>query len=131
MKLPNIRRGRMTDEDKAKIVDLAETMKNPTPGKIARAINRHPATVCWFMLTRGLIERPARHAPAPYQRNGQMIYPYSAKQDARLEELRVEGKVFREIAETLTKEFGIERTAHSVQVRLVQLTAAPDGEAAA
>jgi hypothetical protein len=130
-KLPDIKRGRMTQDDKNKIVELAETMAKPTPGKIARKINRHPATVNWFMLTRGLIERTPRHAPAPYQRAGKTIYPYSDEQDARLEALRVEQRPFREIAEILTREFKIERTAHSVQVRLVQLTAAPDDEVAA
>lgn len=116
----------MTPADKARIVELAESMKKPTPGKIARAINRHPATVNWFMLTRGLIERKARHAPHAYQRNGKTIHPYNAEQDKRLEALRAENKPFREIAEILTAEFGIVRTAHSVQVRLVQLTASPD-----
>lgn len=123
---PDIRRGRMTDEDKAKIVELSESMKKPTPGKIARAINRHPATVNWFMLTRGLLERKPRHAPRQYTRNGQTIYPYNEEQDLRIEALRVEGKPFREIAEIVTAEFGFKRTAHSVQVRLVQLTASPE-----
>lgn len=125
-RLANIRRGRMTADDKDKIIELAETMKNPKPGVIAARINRHPATVNWFMLTRGLIERKAGHARQAYKRNGKTIYPYSTEQDTRLEQLRVENKPFREIAEILTNEFGFKRTAHSVQVRLVQLTASPD-----
>lgn len=126
--LPNIKRGRMTAEDKAEIERLAGTMKNPTPGKIAGKINRHPATVNWHMLTRGLIERKAGRAARVYTRNGQTVHPYTEEHDARIEHLRVQGRRFREIAETITSEFGIARTAHSVQVRLVQLTASPDSE---
>lgn len=107
MRVGNIKRGRMTDRDKAEIIRLAETISKPTPGKIAAKINRHPATVNWFMLTRGLIERKAGRAPRAYQRNGQTIYPYAVEHDARLEALRVERKPFREIAEILTAEFGI------------------------
>lgn len=127
-RLPNVRRGRMTDQDKLDIERLAGSMQKPTPGKIARSINRHPATVNWFMLTRGLIERVPRRAPGQYQRGGKTIYPYTEEHDARIEELRTAGKVFREIGEIITGEFGIVRSAHSVQVRLVQLTAAPDGD---
>lgn len=118
-------RGRMTDADKAEIECLAAKMKKPTAGKIAAAINRHPATVRWYMLTRGLITRKPAHASRPYVRNGKTIHPYSPEQDARIETLRAEGKVFREIGEIITSEFGIERDAHSVQVRIVQLSAAP------
>lgn len=122
---PDIKRGKMTDEDKIKIEHLALTMKNPTPGKIARAINRHPATVNWHMLTRGLIERVPGRAPHSYTRNGKTIYPYAPEHDTFIEDLRTQGKVFREIGELVTAKFGIERDAHSVQVRIVQLSAAP------
>jgi IS30 family transposase len=121
-----IKRGRMSIDEKKKIEAVIAGMKQPTAGKVARRLNRHPATINWYMLTRGHIERKPGHAPKPYMRAGKMIYPYSAEQDARLEQLRAEGKVFSEIAAILTKEFEIERTCHSVQVRLVQLTAAPD-----
>lgn len=132
-KLPNIRRGRMTPEDKIEIERLAGTMTKPTAGKIAAKINRHPATVNWFMLTRGLIEREPGRAKAPYMRGGKMIYPYTEEHDRRIEQLRIEQKSFGEIAEILSREFPVDRagaTAHSVQVRLVQLTAAPDSEVA-
>jgi hypothetical protein len=121
-----IKRGRMTPADHAAIERLAVEMKNPTPGKIARAINRHPATVNWYMLRNGLIERAPGRAAAPYVRNGKVIHPYSEQHDKRLLELRCAGKVFREIGEILTTEFGIFRNAHSVQVRLTQLACAPD-----
>lgn len=121
-----IKRGRMSIEEKKNVETVINSMRQPTPGKVARRVNRHPATINWYMLTHGHIERKCGHAPRPYCRNGKMIYPYTAEQDARIEQLRTEGKSFREIAETLTIEFGIERSAHSIQVRLVQLTVAPD-----
>lgn len=125
-KLAGRTRGSMTDDDKKKIIFLAETMKKPTAGKIAAAINRHPATVNWFMLTRGLVDRKPGRAHHPYMRNGKMIYPYSEEHDAFIESMRAQGKVFREIGEAVTARFGIERDAHSVQVRIIQLAASPE-----
>jgi hypothetical protein len=115
----------MSADEKAEIERLAAAMKKPTAGKIAAKINRHPATVHWYMLTRGLVTRKPGRASRPYVRNGKTIYPYLPEHDARIESLRAGGNVFREIAEIVTEEFGIERDAHSVQVRIVQLSAAP------
>lgn len=124
------RRGRMTAEDKKEIERLATKVKNPKPGPIALQINRHPATVNWFMLTRGLIERKPGRAHKTYERNGKTVHPYSPEHDAFITSLRSQGKVFREIGELVTTKFGIERSAHSVQVRIIQLAAAPDSEVA-
>jgi len=125
--------GRMSPEEKAKIEELAASMKKPTAGKIARRLQRHPATVNWYMLRRGLIERRPGHALKPYIRNGAMVHPYTKEQDARLIELRTDKpgqprKTYREIGEILTREFSIERDAHSVQVRMTQLACAPEEE---
>lgn len=125
-RIEGIKRGRMSESDRAEIRRLVDTMEKPTAGKIARKLNRHPATVNWFMLRQGLIERKAGRAPRVYTRNGITIHPYTEEHDARLEELRTSGKVYREIAEILTSEFGIHRTAHSVQVRNTQLAASPE-----
>ena len=119
------KRGRLTPEERAEIERLALSMKRPTSGKIAAKLDRHPATVNWYLLTKGLIERKPGHASRPYLRNGRTIYPYSDDQDRRAEELRASGKTYREIAAALTAEFGIERTGNSVQVRMIQLAAAP------
>jgi hypothetical protein len=124
--LPNIVRGRMTPADKAEIERLATTMKKPTPSKIAAKIKRHPSTVNHFMLTRGLIERVPGRAPRIYERNGITVHPYSKEHDAFIENSRSQGKKPREIAELVTKEFGIARNGHSVRIRLIQLAAAPD-----
>ena len=119
-------RGRMTDEEKNKIDKLASKMKKPHPNPIAIKINRHPSTVTWYMLTKGLLVRKPGYARAPYKRNGVMIYPYSPQQDHVIVELRARGKSKQEIADVITEMFGIERDYHSVDVRLVQLAAAPD-----
>lgn len=123
---PNIIRGRMSDVDRAEIERLATTMTNPTAAKIAQRINRHPATVRWYMLTRGLIDQKPKSAPRAYVRNGSTIHPYTAVHDQRIEQLRTAGDTYREIAEKITVEFGISRTGHSVQVRMIQLAASPD-----
>lgn len=128
---PTVLRGRMSDADRAEIERLASTMLKPTPGKIARKINRHVATVNWYMLTHGLIERKIGRAPRSYTRSGRTIHPYQPEHDARIEQLRADGKTHREIAEIITAEFDIKRTAHSVQVRMVQLAADPSREGAA
>lgn len=130
-------RGRLTDAEKARIDELALAADKPNPNRIARRLNRHVATVTWYMLTRGLIERTPRYGGAPYRCGGRMVYPYSPEQDARLLELLAAPGEFRSntarldfVAATLTTEFGFPRTAHSVQVRAVQLAAAPDEAAA-
>jgi hypothetical protein len=57
-------------------------------------------------------------------------HPYTAEQDRRLIELRRGGLVFREIAAMLTREFGVPRNCHSVQVRCLMLAAYEGGELA-
>lgn len=122
--------GRMSPAEHEKIEELALEMKKPTAGKIARAMGRHPATVNWHMLRNGLIERTPNLLGGTYQRNGQTVHPYIKAHDARLLDLRTDKpgqprKTYREIGEILTQEFGIERDAHSVQVRMTLLAAAP------
>lgn len=128
-KYAQVSRGRMSAEDKAEIERLATTMAKPSVGKIAAKVNRHPATVNWFMLTRGLIERKPGRAPHSYVRNGRTVHPYSEDHDAFIEARRSEGLSFKDVAARVTEKFGIPRNEHSVQVRLVQLAAAPDEDA--
>lgn len=123
-----IKRGRMSPAEKAEIERVIGRMKNPTPGRVAFAVNRHPATVNWFMLTKGYLVRKPGRAPAPYVRGGKTIYPYSEEHDAFILELRLQGVKKPEIARQLTEKFGIDRSQHSVDVRLVQLAAAPEAQ---
>lgn len=131
MTVASVKRGRITVAERAEIERLATTLRNPTPGRIAYRLNRHVSTVTWYMLTHGLLERKPRHAAHEYVRNGKVVHPYTKAQDDRLLALRIVGNSYRAIAEILTVEFGIERNCHSVQVRAVQLAAAPDDQEAA
>jgi hypothetical protein len=121
---PAIIRGRLTPAERAEIERLALRMRKPMPGPIARKLNRHVATVTWFMIRNGLIERPLHYGhQKPHVRNGIAVRPYSAPEDRRIVALRIEGKIPREIAEIITAELGIRRTGHSVNVRLTMLAA--------
>jgi hypothetical protein len=128
--LPSIKRGRISREEKAEIERLASTLKKPTAGAIARRLNRHPATVAWFMIRQGLIERTVRCSGARRvgrRANGSPIHYYTADQDCRLVELRTQGLPYRRIAEIMTREFGVPRNLHSVQVRNIMLAAYEGG----
>lgn len=124
-----IKRGRMSPEEKAEIERLCETLKNPTPSTIARRLNRHPATVKWHMLTHGLWDVPPQRAPRPYTtKNGQTRNPWMPEHDRRLLALELAGEgsantIWRDIAETLTREFGVPRNQHSARIRAIMLAA--------
>lgn len=121
---PGIKRGPMSEAEHAEIERIAASLKRPTPGAIARRVNRHIGTVTWYMITHGLVERTLKYGRTePYERGGRKIYPFCAAQDARLLELRTAGKLSGEIARLMTAEFGRPRNAHSVLVRLTMLAA--------
>lgn len=116
--------GRLTPADHERIAALAE--RGWKPGRIAQVIGRRRSTVYWHMLRHGLVERtPGRGgAPAqPYKRGDRWVYPYSADEDAFIEELRSKGESFQAIAAAATARFGKPRTHHSVFVRLTILAA--------
>jgi hypothetical protein len=134
-RLAGIKRGRMSAEEKAAIERLAAALKKPTPGAIARKLKRHPATVAWYMISHGLIERTIRYGGKPRVRpDGIVQMPWTREQDLRLLELRAAGTGFPEIAERLTREFNIPRNHHGARIRCIMLAAydgAPElGEAA-
>jgi len=116
----------MSPDDHKEIERLAATMAKPSPGAIAQRINRHPATVNWYMLTHGLVERRVGRAPRPYERNGKTVYPYAIEHDKFILAMRVQNKGPTEIAKLVTEQFGIKRSLHSVQIRLIQLAVDPD-----
>lgn len=126
---PDVIRGRLTDAEKERIEALVfEHGDNPPRLRdIAKKLNRHPATVTWFMLTNGLLTRKPRTIAAPYVgRDGITRYPWSDEQDAVLLELRTAGLKPVEIAPRLAQRFGIPRNEHSCRVRLVMLAATED-----
>ncbi len=114
--------GGLSEADHDKIFALAE--KGVKPSSIARRIQKHPATVRWFMYRNGLASpRPAsNNAPADRSdARGRKVY--SAQEDAFIWRLRVAGTELAEIARRTTERFGHPRTRHSVEVRLVMLSA--------
>lgn len=119
-----LQRGRMSQAEVERLVHLATTMSEPTPGKIATKLNRHAATVAWQMIRRGLIRRPVSYPKhRTFVRNGRVCHRFDAAEDARLSELRAAGLAFRGIAQKLNAEFGRNRNRHSVSVRLEMLAA--------
>lgn len=119
-----MKRGHLTEAEKAEIERLATTLKRPTPSVIAQRLDRHAATISWHMITRGLIVRKIRYPKNP--KPGHLFY--SEEQDRRLLALRRQGLGCLAISIALTAEFGIPRHPHSVRNRLIMLAAYDGGE---
>lgn len=118
-------RGRLTDDDRARIQELAE--RGLRAGRIAQIIKRHQSTVYWHMISNGFtVPKPAPNKPATYVRNGRTVRHFSADEDAFIQALRVQGFTFGKIAHATNGRFATERTAHSVQVRIIMLAAMDD-----
>jgi IS30 family transposase len=129
--MKDIRRGKLTDDERAEIERLAESMKRLSANAIARRLNRHPATVTWYLLRKGYLERKIQYrVDRVYYRGGTRVVRYSREEESVLVDMRSQGETYQRIAEALTTQFGERRTAHSVQVRDVFLSAAADMEAA-
>lgn len=125
-----VRPGGLSDDDREKIFALAE--RGMKCGPIARRIEKHPATVRWFMYRNGLAQ-PARRKSMPSAHpDARGRKGYTAEEDAALLEMRSAGLDLRVIADRLTERFNHRRTRHGVEVRLVMLAASEDdlGEAA-
>lgn len=114
--------GRLTEEDRQKIRELAE--QGLGPQKISHVIRRHPSTVSWFMYSDGL-RAPGRSptAASSYFRNGRLVHRFTEAEDALIEALRVDGLSFAEIAARATERFSTNRSAHVIQCRLIMLAA--------
>lgn len=128
-RMSGIARGRMSDAVKAEIERLNEAYPNWTANRIAGHLKppRHPATVAWFMITRGLINRKVRYQATLVRKrvNGKQ-HLFTEAQDRRLLELRREHTdrgAFNTIAAIMTKEFGIKRNQHGVRIRVIMLSA--------
>lgn len=123
---PDIKRGLLSDEEKAEIVRLAE--RKFTPGRIAQKLNRHPVTVGYAMHRLGL--RTLAKRDFCYLRNGVLVKSFCDEEDAYLSALRVQGLTTLKIAEMCTAKFGHRRSAHTIGVRLVLLSNAAEDLAA-
>ena len=128
MPSPAYGRGRLTDADRAQIIEFANA--GLRAGQIAQRIKRSASTVHWHMVSNGLIAaQAAPDAPhKPYLRGGLVVCRYTAEEDAFIQALRVQGYHFERIAELSSLRYSIRRTAHSVQCRLIMLSSREDGE---
>ena len=118
-RFPNIKRGRMSPEERAKIVALAERGLNG--GQIALRLNRHPSTVGLAMVFLGVREPATREFA--YERGGRLVRSFTAEEDQTLTALRIEGLSTPRIAQALTDRFGHPRTAATINIRLRMLAA--------
>ena len=126
----DVKPGGLTDADREQIFALAE--RGLRCGPIARRLEKHPATVRWFMYRNGLVQPLRRHAMPVDRPNASGRKGYTAEEDAFLLELREADVDLRVIAQRMTERFGHPRSRHGVEVRLTMLAAREDeiGEAA-
>lgn len=118
-------RGRLTDEDRDRIDELAGQGMNARA--IAREIKRHPCTVAWYMYSAGLkAPGPTPEKPSSYVRNGRVVHRYTRDEDAFIQVLRIQSYPLTRIAEITSKRFGTARTAHTIECRLIMLAARED-----
>lgn len=111
----------LTKEDHRRIDELAE--KKFTAGRIAQILGRHPSTVQWYMYCNGLSAPKARVYPRMYVRAGVRIHRFTVAEDEFIEEMRLDGFSYGEIAIAAAARFGTERKDHSVRCRLKMLAA--------
>jgi hypothetical protein len=116
-----VRPGGLSNADHKMIRELADRGWNSN--RIAQRIEKHPATVAWFMYSRGLKERTRQPTPRkPYTRaDGVLVSPFTPDEDAFIEALRVQQYKFVEIARLANARFGTKRPHNSIQMRLVML----------
>lgn len=121
--------GPLTDDDKARIEALAAD--GLSPYQIAARIKRHQATVQWFMYANGLkAPTAAPEQPSSYVRSGRVVHRYSAAEDELITTLRSGGLGLTAIARRASEQFGTNRTAHTIHVRLTMLAGRDDEEVA-
>lgn len=93
--------------------------------RIAREIEKHPATVQWFMYRSGL-KAPAYGRTKSSFRNGREVKPFSPEEDAFITALRLQNYGPKKIADLATNRFGHPRSNHTIACRLVMLAARED-----
>ncbi len=120
-----VKPGGLSEADHAQIFALAD--QGLKCGPIARRLEKHPATVRWFMYRNGLVQPSTRPGAMPTDRpNSAGRKGYTPAEDAFITGLRVEGVELGEIARRATDQFGHPRSRHGVEVRLTMLAARDD-----
>ncbi|RWO37275.1 MAG: hypothetical protein EOS11_28730 [Mesorhizobium sp.] len=115
-----VKPGGLSASDHERIHELAA--RGWKSSRIAREIEKHPATVQWFMYRSGL-KAPEYRNGEPYVRNGRTVTPFSPREDEFIESLRADGIGHREIAKRVNAMFATERSCHTIQCRLIMLAA--------
>ncbi len=113
----DIVRGRLSEAEKAQIVELAE--RNFTCGRIAQKLNRHPSTINFAMHWMGLKKLTSRRPT--YVRGGVEVRGFSEGEDDYIQACRIEGLTTPEIATLVAAHFGHKRSAATINVRLRML----------
>lgn len=113
-----IKRGRLSVDEEAAIVELADEQKLEA-GQIALRLNRHPATVSYAMHRLGC--RQLTRRTFCYWRAGAVVRSFSPDEDSWMLKRRAAGATTAQIALELGEKFGHPRSPHTVNVRLVLL----------
>ncbi|WP_375454817.1 hypothetical protein [uncultured Methylobacterium sp.] len=119
-----VKPGGLSEQDHERIVALAE--KGVKSSAIARKLEKHPATVRWFLYRLGLVQPTRRHSIPVDRPNGSGRKGYGPDEDRFILGLREAGVDLREIAQRVTEQFGHPRSRHGVEVRLIMLAALDD-----
>lgn len=116
-----VRPGGLSAEDHQTIRDLAE--RGWSHSRIARRLEKHPSTVGWFMVSRGLKECRAKTTERKpfYRGDGVLVSPFTPDQDAFIEALRTQNYTVTEIARIANERFGTRRAPNTILQRLVML----------
>jgi hypothetical protein len=118
-----VRPGGLSEADRAEIIRLTEE-RGYKANRIARAIEKHPATVHWFMVSQGLAA--CGNGGRRCRRNGRQALPFEADEDAFIVALRLDGLQPAAIAQRATERFGHLRSRHTIYNRLVRVAARED-----
>ena len=110
-------RGRLSDAERLQIQQLAA--RGLTAGQIAQRLERHPATINFYMVTHGL-RAPVDRTRA-YARGTSAVRTFSADEDAFITVLRCQSYKYREIAAVCAQRFGHRRTPAVIGIRLRML----------
>lgn len=132
MTLPeNIIRGRMTEDEKNRVADWWEEHGNEKGAlaKCMRHFRRHPSTIQWTLIKKGLWNRRKPEPGRDAMRGDVPVRRYRPEEDAVITRMELAGHKWTAIAAELTRLFPDRpRTPHSVQVRSVLLACYAEAE---
>jgi hypothetical protein len=115
----------LTETQIDKIIELSAPLaggRRRSPRRIAEMLGVSQGAVSWQMYRNGLkIKGKATSTTPRVRKDGTVVRPYSADEDAFITAQRQSGRSYREIASAVQTEFGHYRRPSSVKVRLIML----------